>query len=432
MNRRTIVLLTLILLTSAIISGCDLSLPVDVEITPLPTEEVTPTTEPTHTPEATPTIEPTPEPTSTPEPTPTMDMLDGAPVLERYITQWPENAEFDLKYKKYKIYPSYFVSLKSANIRKLPTTKSPVVNGLSFGQRIELVASVEVADRIWYRVQWTKKGETHYGYMHESTGSPRVFQVDKMLDRAQKLKDIIDAGQGVYINNYKNLNGSAPRLPSGKYHDEYGQRRSQSAPGYEKPDITSTFRYIPDGMLGIVEEEKDDFKKVYIPTYDESLWIPIKYLSKDDAVKELTQMIVVDRENQNSGTLEWSDNKWKIISLSFVSTGKTGQYSLPTPLGNYMAIQRRSKFRYYHDGTTDIAGYAPYTIRFSCGGYLHGVPRVYGKDAAGNLVDPGHAEALRSLGTTPRSHMCVRNYTSHAKFLYDWVDIGNCAVIVIE
>jgi hypothetical protein len=97
-----------------------------------------------------------------------------------------------------------------------------------------------------------------------------------------------------------------------------------------------------------------------------------------------------------------------------------------------MAIQRRFKFLYYHDGTTDIAGYAPYTIRFSGGGYLHGVPRVYGKDEFGNLVDPGHAESLRSLGTTPRSHMCVRNYTSHAKFLYDWVDIGSCAVIVIE
>jgi hypothetical protein len=185
-------------------------------------------------------------------------------------------------------------------------------------------------------------------------------------------------------------------------------------------------------MVGIVEEEKDDFKKVYISTFDKSLWIPTKYLSKDEEVKELTQVIVVDRKNQNSGILEWRDNEWKIVSLSYVSTGKSGQYSLPTPLGDYMAIQRRFKFLYYHDGTTDIAGYAPYTIRFSGGGYLHGVPRVYGKDAAGNLIDPGHAEALKSLGTTPRSHMCVRNYTSHAKFLYDWVDIGSCAVIVIE
>jgi len=41
-------------------------------------------------------------------------------------------------------------------------------------------------------------------------------------------------------------------------------------------------------------------------------------------------------------------------------------------------------------------------------------------------------EYSSTIGTTPRSHKCVRNYTSHAKYLWDWSEIGKTAVIVIE
>jgi len=115
-----------------------------------------------------------------------------------------------------------------------------------------------------------------------------------------------------------------------------------------------------------------------------------------------------------------------------VSTGKSGGYSVKTPLGDFMAQQKVSKFYYYKDGTKELEGYAPYAVRFSAGGYLHGVPRKFKFDAAGKRIDPGPAESLRTLGTTPQSHMCVRNYTSYAKFIYDWFRKGQCAVIVIE
>ena len=52
--------------------------------------------------------------------------------------------------------------------------------------------------------------------------------------------------------------------------------------------------------------------------------------------------------------------------------------------------------------------------------------------ASGKRSDPKPAEALRTLGTTPQSHMCVRNFTSYAKFIYDWYVKGACAVIVLE
>ena len=435
-TRQFILIIAIVLVVPMTFSGCFLG-DIGVDNPNYTPTEPTPklTNPPTNTPKVTPepTAEPTPEPTPTVEPTPTPDMLDGAPVLLRYDTEWPENVEFDLKYDKYSTYPSYFVALKSANIREKPTTKSKVISGLSFGRRVQLTASVQVGSKVWYRVQWTRKGKEYTGYMHQATGSPRVFQVDKMIDRAQKLQHTMDSGNAVFVRNYKNSKGSAPLL-NGKTYDKHGYRRYQSAPGYEKPDAESKFRYIPDGMLGVVQGEEHGYKKVYVPSFDQTVWIPTKYLSKDeDAIEALTQVIVVDRENQNMGVLEWIDNQWKIVSLTFCSTGKSGQYSLPTPLGDYMAQQRRFKFQYYHDGTTDIAGYAPYTIRFSAGGYIHGVPRVYKVDEeTGEKIDPGMAEALSSLGTTPRSHMCVRNYTSHAKFLYNWVDVGSCAVIVIE
>jgi hypothetical protein len=63
---------------------------------------------------------------------------------------------------------------------------------------------------------------------------------------------------------------------------------------------------------------------------------------------------------------------------------------------------------------------------------VHGVPRAFHYSATGALVDPGMSESLRTLGTTPQSHMCVRNYTSYAKFAYNWYKKGQCAVIVFE
>ena len=37
-----------------------------------------------------------------------------------------------------------------------------------------------------------------------------------------------------------------------------------------------------------------------------------------------------------------------------------------------------------------------------------------------------------TLGTTPRSHMCVRNATSHAKFVYDWAPVNETIVFVFD
>ncbi|MCI8630958.1 MAG: L,D-transpeptidase [Firmicutes bacterium] len=124
--------------------------------------------------------------------------------------------------------------------------------------------------------------------------------------------------------------------------------------------------------------------------------------------------------------------EWKIVSYSLATTGKSGKYHQPTPLGYYYAVEKKPKFYYLKDGTNDIEGYAPYAIRFTAGAYVHGVATAYKYTADGVRVDPGIHEFSKSIGTVPLSHKCVRNYTSHAKFLYDWYEHGKTIVIVIE
>ena len=76
------------------------------------------------------------------------------------------------------------------------------------------------------------------------------------------------------------------------------------------------------------------------------------------------------------------------------------------------------------DGSKETGGFAPYASRFTNGGYIHGVPV--------NAPRKSLIEYSPTLGTTPRSHMCVRNATSHAKFVYDWAPVNETIVFVFD
>lgn len=73
------------------------------------------------------------------------------------------------------------------------------------------------------------------------------------------------------------------------------------------------------------------------------------------------------------------------------------------------------------DGSKETGGYAPYASRFTDGAYIHGVPV--------NEPRKTQIEYSWSLGTTPRSHMCVRNATSHAKFIFDWAPVNETIIL---
>lgn len=360
----------------------------------------------------------------------------GLALIKTFETRLPETIAMGLKYDKYPIGYDYLLILKGANIRELPSIEGKVVRKIGAMERIALVAEVkgdylkEWDGDSWYQVEWEEKGDLRSGFIFSSLAEPRGFQFDKMVEAIEKLEGMASLGSLAHISNYKNKNGVPPKI-NGKTMDSFGYRRSQSAAGYEEPNKSSDFRYIPDGMLVHVKERENGFSKVKVVGFEEEYWVLDKYVNTKSTLTKLNKIIIVDRKNQNQGIFELVDGQWTLVSYGLSTTGKNGTYSLVTPLGFYMAIEKRDKFLYFRDGTTEIAGYAPYAVRFSGGGYIHGVPVEY-KIEEGKKVDPGMAEYLHSIGTIPRSHMCVRNYTSQAKFIHSWVDIGETAFIVIE
>lgn len=359
------------------------------------------------------------------------------PVIRTYDTTLPEGLEADLLYTDYQIAYDYVLILNTGvNIREEPTTRASVINTGVYGEKYSLIETVQgeylegYESDEWNMVTFKKDDEVKTGYIFAKLTEVRKFQFDKMYAELTKIKDQVDNNTTAYISNYKNYNGSAPRFNGGT-DDDFGYRRSQSAAGYVEPNKESYFRYIPDGMLLNVLEETDDFYRVTPLSFGGEYWVEKKYVSFKNNIESLEQAVIVDRRYQNCATFEYRDGKWVMISYVFATTGANGEYKLPTPLGNYMMIQKRDRFLYYADGTTTIAGYAPYAIRFSGGGYIHGVPVQYiVRDD--KKIDPGLQEYLHTIGTTPRSHMCVRNYTSHAKFLYDRMGLGKAGLFVIE
>jgi lipoprotein-anchoring transpeptidase ErfK/SrfK len=143
-------------------------------------------------------------------------------------------------------------------------------------------------------------------------------------------------------------------------------------------------------------------------------------------VNTFGKVIFVDRRNQNIATLEKSGDKWLVRSMNPATTGlHRPPYQMETPLGVYVIQEKKQKMFYMGDGTGVIEGYSPYASRFTRGGYIHGVP--INNPEATQLI-----EFSASLGTTPRSHMCVRNATSHAKYVYEWAPTLEALVYIIE
>ena len=342
----------------------------------------------------------------------------------------PEVA-IELKYNQYPLTYLYLVVLNDAvNIRSGPSLTEPVIRSASVNEKLNYIETV-MKDGKWYHVTWQDKGQQMFGFVNADVVTKRIFQFDKMYQAIMKAEKEYTAGPLTYINNYHNLKGYAPLYQGGEM-DSSGNRRSQSAPGYPNPADLSQFNYLGDGTLVRVLSTGSEFTRVMQIKDGAVFFVPNKYVVMPAAVVNIEKAIVIDRNNQNEVVFEKTGREWKVISYTLATTGKTGTYHQPTPLGYYYGIEKRERFYYYEDGTTRIQGYAPYTIRFAGGAYVHGVPVNYKYAQDGARIDPGKVEYSRTLGTVPLSHKCVRNYTSHAKFLYDWFIPGKTIVIVIE
>jgi lipoprotein-anchoring transpeptidase ErfK/SrfK len=263
----------------------------------------------------------------------------------------------------------------------------------------------------------------------------RRFQFDKMRERLFMLDSIQQtSAQWAILQNRKNWNGrpaNAKNFTTDEYHtvtDRFGVEGSQSAPLYAPGEYKTQApeRYGRDGSLVRLLGHNADSTAYRVESYNApGEWeVPNKYV-KPIATTEFAKVVMVDRTNQVIATLERTGRgKWLVRSMNPCTTGEhLPPHAYPTPVGMFV-IQDREPKMMYNNGGPVIVGFAPWASRFTNGAFLHGVPV--------NNPNGAIVEFSSTLGTVPRSHECVRNASSHAKFIYDWAPLNESIVFVYD
>ncbi len=262
----------------------------------------------------------------------------------------------------------------------------------------------------------------------------REFQWDK-IRKNLILLDSIQEGSNSWavLENYKYIHGTPQTVKNfhrndyNEISDSLGVRRYHSTPLYSLNDSTTPVLYGEDGMLVKVTGNEGNYIKVkpVYPIYEGEWMAPKKFVKLLDDSVVFNKTVFIDRTNQHIATLEKADSKWLIRSMVKATTGlHKVPYNYETPTGIFVVQEKKYKMFYTVDGSHTIAGYAPYASRFTGGAHIHGIPT--------NSQYADMIETSLTLGTTPRSHECVRTVTSHAKFIYDWGKIDETVVFVFD
>lgn len=269
---------------------------------------------------------------------------------------------------------------------------------------------------------------------YEYNQKTREFQWDKIKEKLAFIENFQkERNNYAVISNYKNRNKEAPlvtqfnRNSYGRVADTLGTERYQSVPLYKNEFDDNPIIYGKDGSLvKVIAKDSSEMPLTTGLTNFKGDWhIPKRYIRLLGDTIIFNHVVVVDVTNQNICTIEHQDKEWKVKSMNPATTGKYNPpYAMKTPVGIFLIQEKKAKMFYYRDGTTTIQGYAPWASRFTNGAYIHGVPTA---DPKASII-----EYSWTLGTTPRSHMCVRNASSHAKFIYNWMVPLSTLVVVID
>ena len=275
--------------------------------------------------------------------------------------------------------------------------------------------------------KYTLKDHYKYKETERSFKWERIKEIIAFIENMQQ-----GSPQWLVLQNYRNMNGEAPLVKKYAYNsyrrvaDSLGVERYQSVPLYLPEDTLRPTIYGRDGSLIYYRETQGNFYRAESPVDHQIWYVPKKYAEVLPDSTLFQHLVFVDRKDQHITTLERAEKgKWLIRSKNPATTGrKRPPYAQETPLGFFLVQQHKRKMIFLKDGSTKRGGYAPYASRFTNGAYIHGVP----------VNEPRQTpiEYGWSLGTTPRSHMCVRNATSHAKFVYEWAPLKQSLVIIIE
>ncbi|MCD8194238.1 MAG: L,D-transpeptidase, partial [Tannerellaceae bacterium] len=236
------------------------------------------------------------------------------------------------------------------------------------------------------------------------------------------------------LQNRNNINGRPPRAKNSytdndfnETIDRYGIEDAQSAPLYTPGDLFISERYGRDGTPVKLIQKEEKYTYAEVMGMEGHWQIPSGYIKTLPGGNSypFKKVIFVDRTHQHVTALEKAGNKWLVRSMNPATTGiHRPPYRRKTPLGIFVLQEKKPRMFYLKDGSDQLEGFALYANRFTAGGYLHGVAVEFPQTEA--------VEFCSSLGSVPESHMCVRNATSHARFIYDWAPAGQSLICVIE
>lgn len=261
----------------------------------------------------------------------------------------------------------------------------------------------------------------------------RIFQWDKIKEGLAMIETAqFKYGSWGVLQNKSNINGRPPVTQNTKKNeynevtDTFGVEVSEGIPLYLLTDTIVPERYALDGSLVKYTDDTTRLVKTSLIYFNQDWYVAKKYIKAiNNEGLNFNKVIFVDRKNQNIITLEKLDSCWLVRSMNPSTTGMhKPPYQYPTPLGLFVKQEKRSQMIYLKDGTTEVGGFAPFASRFCNGAFIHGIPVDLPKTAP--------VEYSHTLGTVPRSHMCVRNATSHAEFIYNWAPVFHTLVFVIE
>ena len=347
--------------------------------------------------------------------------------IEYYEMPRPENLTYNYQYIKNgptDMDNYVFVSSQNAKIRSTPSVNGKILKAANYTDKYKVIGKVKTLDATskisWYEILFNGK----LAYIADSVVKKREFDWKTMMTRVNNtnkfIQETLNSNDEIYfLDDYTALEGASSTAK-----DKFGNRESQSERAYSTPDFKD-YIYLPDRSIVKILEETQKYVKIESPIYG------TYYMKKDrkkllkasNIKSEINKFVFVDRNSQNEIVIERNADKktWNVVTVSYVTTGKDGGKAVITPFGDFLIAYGKPVMQYTSDvDSSKIVGDASYAIRFSGGGYLHGIPSMF--EPASNRTARKSVTA-KKLGTYPESHKCVRHLDDQIKFIYNW--LGN-------
>ena len=383
----------------------------------------------------------------------------------RYITIYGDNKTNDIVFDKIKFNnhspenTNNFLFIKKSS-SMLDAPNGSAIANLGFSEKPEIlfdmVSDAPNAQTKWYYTEFTKRITTNAskkvnkdkngkviaenpttvkGFIAggDDNVSRRGFYWDKMISKIEIVNDFIvkaiKANQQLYIvTEYAPLSRDKPSKK-----DKFGNKNNQSIVGYTNSKKEGEIINIPDQTIFRIIGEENNMLKIETPFYGGPYFIEKTggtYQKVENIKEEVNKFVAVDPSSQTEVLFQRipETQKYEVVTYSYVTTGRDGSGSYETPHGAFLIAFTRPYMTFTRHaregdktlpGRSDltIGGSAKYAVRFSGGGYMHGIP--VGLNFKGSTLSTGTAQ---KIGTYKDSHKCVRHFDDQIEFIVKWIN----------